>query len=404
MIEVKHLSKQYGSQMAVSDLSFTITPGGIYGFLGPNGAGKSTTMNIITGCLAATSGEVKIGGYDIFEQPKEAKSQIGYLPELPPLYMDQTVSEYLYFVARAKGIKKSEVQSELHTVIAETRIADVSEKMIKHLSKGYRQRVGIAQALLGNPEIIILDEPTVGLDPAQIIEIRDLIKNLGKKHTVILSSHILSEVQAICDNVLIIHKGKLVAFDKLENLSRTLSSGNVVEICCEATQGKMRSLLAEVPGIHSVKVQKKTKDICDAQLFVGENEPAEICREIFKVFAADGTVLQKLNPVTATLEDIFMRITSESEEEKVPEEAPRKKRFGFMKEAEDDMEEEESENSDQKLSESADESEPDQENAGLSDAQELVQEADPAQQEYVISDAQEDDIKNQTETKETETE
>ncbi len=298
--------------MAVSDLSFTIRPGGIYGFLGPNGAGKSTTMNIITGCLAATSGEVKIDGYDIFEQPKEAKKKIGYLPELPPLYADQTVREYLYFVARAKGIKKTEIESELHTVIEDTSIEDVSEKMIRHLSKGYRQRVGIAQALIGNPEIIILDEPTVGLDPAQIIEIRDLIKDLGKKHTVILSSHILSEVQAICDNVLIIHKGKLVAFDKLENLSRALSSGNTIEISCEAGEDKMRSLLAKVEGIDSVKVQNDAEEICDAILYVGENDPAAVCSEIFKVFAADGTVLQKLNPVTATLEDIFMRITSDS--------------------------------------------------------------------------------------------
>ncbi len=312
MIEVKHLNKKYGSQMAVSDLSFTIKPGGIYGFLGPNGAGKSTTMNIMTGCLAATSGEVKIDGYDIFEQPKEAKKKIGYLPELPPLYVDQTVREYLYFVARAKGIKKTEVESELHTVIEETSIEDVSGKMIRHLSKGYRQRVGIAQALIGNPEIIILDEPTVCLDPAQIIEIRDLIKDLGKKHTVILSSHILSEVQAICDNVLIIHKGKLVAFDKLENLSRTLSSGNTIEISCEAGEDKVRSLLANIDGINSVNVQNAAEEICDAMMYVGENDPAAVCREIFKVFAADGTVLQKLNPVTATLEDIFMRITSDS--------------------------------------------------------------------------------------------
>ncbi|MCD8333084.1 MAG: ABC transporter ATP-binding protein [Clostridiales bacterium] len=320
MIEVKNLSKRYGSQLAVSDLSFTITPGGIYGFLGPNGAGKTTTMNIITGCLAATSGEVRIGGYDIFEQPKEAKSLIGYLPELPPLYMDQTVTEYLYFVARAKGIKKPQIQQELDKVIEETRIGDVSEKMIQHLSKGYRQRVGIAQALLGNPEIIILDEPTVGLDPAQIIEIRDLIKALGEKHTVILSSHILSEIQAICDHVLIIHKGKLVAFDKLENLSKTLSSGNTIEICCECTSDQMQALLSDVDGINSVTIQEETGEICDAMLFVGEENPAMICREIFLTFANAGTVLQKLNPVQATLEDIFIRITSEREDTANPEE------------------------------------------------------------------------------------
>ncbi len=401
--------------MAVSDLSFTITPGGIYGFLGPNGAGKSTTMNIITGCLAATSGEVKIGGFDIFEQPKEAKSQIGYLPELPPLYMDQTVREYLYFVARAKGIKKSEVESELHTVIAETRIADVSEKMIRHLSKGYRQRVGIAQALLGNPEIIILDEPTVGLDPAQIIEIRDLIKTLGKKHTVILSSHILSEVQAICDNVLIIHKGKLVAFDKLENLSRTLSSGNTVEICCESTQEEMRELLSGVQGIDSITVQKETEETCDALLYVGEDDPAAICREIFKAFAADGTVLQKLNPVTATLEDIFIRITSEREAENISEESPKKGWFGRRKELPDewdsDPEEEESEDfsdpdmrAEKEVTGSAEGAEQVSEMTGLPDPQELVQEADSDPQEFVVNDSQQEDSEQITETEEAETE
>ncbi|MCD8148372.1 MAG: ABC transporter ATP-binding protein [Clostridiales bacterium] len=311
MIEVKNLTKQYGNHTAVSDLSFTITPGKIYGFLGPNGAGKTTTMNIITGCLAATSGEVKIGGYDIFEQPKEAKSLVGYLPEVPPLYMDQTPGEYLHFVARAKGMKRQEIQSELAKVIAETKIEEVADKMIRHLSKGYRQRVGIAQALLGNPEIIILDEPTVGLDPAQIIEIRELIKMLGRKHTVILSSHILSEIQAICDEVLIIHKGHLVVFDKLENLGKALSAGNMVEVCCETSATKMRKLLAPVKGITSIKIQEESKTFCSALLSVGDENPTEVCREVFLAYARDGAVLQKLNPVTATLEDIFMKITSD---------------------------------------------------------------------------------------------
>lgn len=311
LIEVRNLTKKYGNQTAVSDLSFTITPGKIYGFLGPNGAGKTTTMNIITGCLAATSGEVKIGGYDIFEQPKEAKSLVGYLPEVPPLYMDQTPREYLYFVARAKGMKRQEVQSELAKVIAETRIEDVADKMIRHLSKGYRQRVGIAQALLGNPEIIILDEPTVGLDPAQIIEIRELIKMLGRKHTVILSSHILSEIQAICDEVLIIHKGHLVVFDKLENLGRALSAGNMVEVRCETSAAKMRKLLAHVKGIASVKIEEESKTFCSALLSVGDEDPTKVCREVFLAYAHAGAVLQKLNPVSATLEDIFMKITSD---------------------------------------------------------------------------------------------
>ena len=192
MIEVSHLTKRYGNNLAVSDLTFTIEKGQIYGFLGPNGAGKSTTMNIMTGCLAASSGDVKIDGYDIFEQPLEAKKRIGYLPELPPLYMDRTPREYLTFVARAKGIAKSEITSQIARVMEVTQITDVADRLCKFLSKGYRQRVGIAQAILGDPAIIILDEPTVGLDPRQIIEIRNLIRKLGEDHTVLLSSHILS--------------------------------------------------------------------------------------------------------------------------------------------------------------------------------------------------------------------
>ncbi len=315
MIEVKHLTKRYGSHEAVSDLSFTFAEGKIYGFLGPNGAGKSTTMNIITGCLAATSGEVKIGGYDIFEQPMEAKKLIGYLPELPPLYMDQTVTEYLYFVARAKGFKKSETEEEIKKVIEETHIEDVADKLIKHLSKGYRQRVGIAQALIGSPEIIILDEPTVGLDPTQIVEIRDFIKELGENHTVVLSSHILSEVQAVCDEVLIIHKGKLVAFDKIENLSTALSSGNTIEICIEATADEASELFKDMEGVLSVSVKEEDENTCNVTLAVGEANPKEICREVFLICAKNEKVLQKLNPVKATLEDIFMRITTEQEEE-----------------------------------------------------------------------------------------
>ncbi len=315
MIEVKHLAKRYGDQLAVSDLSFTITPGQIYGFLGPNGAGKTTTMNIITGCLAATAGDVIVGGYDIFEQPKEAKKLIGYLPELPPLYMEQTVLEYLYFVARAKGLKRGELDEEIDKVVEETHIEDVAEKLIKHLSKGYRQRVGIAQALLGNPEIIILDEPTVGLDPAQIIEIRDLIKKLGEKHTVILSSHILSEIQAICDMVLIIHKGKLVAFDRPENLGQALSAGNTIEICAETSAAELRELLQHIEKISSIDVTEETEEGCSAVLNASEEYPGEICREVFLAFARNEKVLRKLNPVHATLEDIFIEMTGAAPED-----------------------------------------------------------------------------------------
>uniref|UniRef100_UPI003735FC02 ABC transporter ATP-binding protein n=1 Tax=Butyricicoccus sp. TaxID=2049021 RepID=UPI003735FC02 len=230
MITVEHLTKRYGNFTAVDDISFTIKDGHIYGFLGPNGAGKSTTMNIMTGCLSATSGEVKLNGYDIFEDGREAKKLIGYLPEIPPLYMEETPLEYLEFVASAKGIAKKDIPQEIRRVVHETHIEEMTNRLIKHLSKGYRQRVGIAQALLGNPQYIILDEPTVGLDPLQIIEIRDLIRELGVKHTVILSSHILSEVQTMCESVLIIAHGKLVAFDTPERLEKALTQTNKVEL------------------------------------------------------------------------------------------------------------------------------------------------------------------------------
>ena len=246
MIEVKNLCKRYGDHVAVDDLSFTIESGHVYGFLGPNGAGKSTTMNIITGCLAATSGSVTIDGYDIYEDAQEAKSRIGYLPEIPPLYQDMTVREYLMFVAKAKGVghgaewkdKKAvrqAIENQLAAAMAVTQLEDVENRLIKNLSKGYKQRVGIAQALLGGPEIIILDEPTVGLDPRQIIEIRDLIRELGKEHTVILSSHILSEVRSICDRLLIIAGGKLVAEDTPENLEAKYAPMTFEEIFLELT-------------------------------------------------------------------------------------------------------------------------------------------------------------------------
>lgn len=235
MIEVKHLCRKYGEHRAVDDLSFTIENGYVYGFLGPNGAGKSTTMNMITGCLAATSGQVLIDSYDIFEDAQEAKKRIGYLPEIPPLYQDMTVREFLNFVAKAKGVPKQALDEQLFSVVSLAGLEEVEERLIKNLSKGYKQRVGIAQALLANPEIIILDEPTVGLDPKQIIEVRDLIRELGKDHTVILSSHILSEVRSVCDRILIISKGKLVANDTSENLEKLYAPKSFEEIFLELT-------------------------------------------------------------------------------------------------------------------------------------------------------------------------
>ena len=235
MIRVEHLTKYYGDVMALNDLSFEIDEGHVYGFLGANGAGKSTTMNIMTGCLSATDGKVSIDGYDIFEKPEKAKKLMGYLPELPPLYMNETPAEYLRFVGEAKGLKGAELKRQVEEVMEQTNIGGIKNRLISALSKGYRQRVGIAQALLGNPKVIILDEPTVGLDPIQIIEIRDLIGQLGENHTVILSSHILSEVQAICEKVLIIAQGKLVAFDTPRNLEKLMLSSNQVSFTAEAS-------------------------------------------------------------------------------------------------------------------------------------------------------------------------
>ncbi len=314
MIQVEHLSKKYGDFLAVDDLSFTIEDGHIYGFLGPNGAGKSTTLNIMTGCLAATSGDIKIDGYDIYENEKEAKKLLGYLPEIPPLYVDQTPREYLSFVAEAKGISKADREAEIEKVIEETHIEDVADRLIKHLSKGYRQRVGIAQALLGNPSVIILDEPTVGLDPMQIIEIRDLIAELGKNHTVILSSHILSEVQAICEKVLIIYKGKLVAFDNQENLSKRLSSGNSIEIMAECNAKDLVNMIDSISDVTRYEIKKEEDGKTEATLYTDAEDPLDACRTVFKSFADGEVNLLTLNPVKTTLEDIFIELTSTEED------------------------------------------------------------------------------------------
>ena len=246
MIEVKNLTKYYGNHKAVDHISFSIKEGTVCGFLGPNGAGKSTTMNIMTGCLSATSGNVSIGEYDIFEQPIEAKKMIGYLPEQPPLYLEETPREYLRFVAQAKKIPRESIREEIENVMKETQITEVADRLIKNLSKGYRQRVGIAQTLLGNPKVIILDEPTVGLDPIQVIEIRDLIKSLGQKHTVILSSHILSEVQHMCDEILIISKGKLIAYDTAENLEKMMAPKASIEVLTDASLEECQKVLGLV--------------------------------------------------------------------------------------------------------------------------------------------------------------
>lgn len=312
MISVEHLTKCYGDFIAVNDLSFEIDEGHVYGFLGANGAGKSTTMNIMTGCLSATKGHVKIDGYDIFEEPEKAKKLIGYLPEQPPLYMSETPLEYLKFVGEAKGLRGAELKQQIEDVIQRTKIEDVKNRCISTLSKGYKQRVGIAQALLGNPKVIILDEPTVGLDPIQIIEIRDLIKELGKTHTVIFSSHILSEVQAICDQILIISKGKLVAFEKTENMEKLLLTPNEIIITTDAAREEVKEILAGISHIIDTSIEEKAAEYVVAHVKTDHDNIYEISRAIFSAFAAKGKVLLEMTLKKANLEDVFIELTENS--------------------------------------------------------------------------------------------
>lgn len=309
MIEVKHLTKRYGNHVAVNDLNFTIDKGKVYGFLGPNGAGKSTTMNIITGCLGATEGEVLIDGHSIAEEPMQAKRLIGYLPEQPPVYMDMTPAEYLDFVARAKGIPAKERAQQIETVTEKTRIQDVRNRLIRNLSKGYRQRVGIAQALLGRPEIIILDEPTVGLDPAQIIEIRELIRELGKEHTLVLSSHILSEVQAVCDAIMIISKGRLVASDTSENLTALFAGTVTLNLDVRATEDAARKVLDTVPGIEDMALSAGDPGVTHVQFKPEEDQ--DIRETLFFAFAKAGLPILSMMQNHASLEDVFLELTQD---------------------------------------------------------------------------------------------
>ena len=313
MIEVKHLTKRYGSHTAVSDLSFTIEKGHIYGFLGPNGAGKSTTMNILTGCLAATSGSVTIDGHDIFEEEQAAKSRIGYLPEILPLYPDRTPREYLNFVAQAKKVPAPQRAGQIRKVMEMTGITEVSDRLIRNPSKGYRQRVGIAQALLGDPEIIILDEPTVGLDPRQITEIRELIQLLGRDHTVILSSHILSEVQAVCETVMIISKGRLVACDSTDNLEKRFAGDTTVELTVEAGKEEIPQILKPMDGITNCTMEENGSY---GNLRLETGAPADaICRQLFFAFSSAGRAILRMTTARASLEDIFLELTEDEKKE-----------------------------------------------------------------------------------------
>lgn len=328
MIEVKHLTKKYGTHLAVDDLSFTIEKGRIYGFLGPNGAGKSTTMNIMTGYIGATSGEVSINGHNILEEPEKAKKCIGYLPEIPPLYLDMTVSEYLYFAAELKKIPKVKREEQVLKVMELIKLDHMKNRLIRNLSKGYKQRTGLAAAILDFPDIIILDEPTVGLDPKQIIEIRELIRTLAKDHTVILSSHILAEVQEICDDILIISKGKLVAEGSPEQLEDLTHGKESVELTIQANKDCIKQILSGFSEIDDITWLDVNENNCHIQINTSK-DTQELCADLSLAFAQEKMPVTQMFVNKATLEDIFLKLTGDDLTVNEPESSEKtsKKRF-----------------------------------------------------------------------------
>lgn len=314
MIEIQNVSKRYGNKLAVNDVSFTIKKGEILGFLGRNGAGKSTTMNIVTGYISASSGRVLLDGHDILEEPREVKRRIGYLPEMPPLYMDMTVDEYLKFVCAIKDVKPSYVKSHLDDITELIRITDVRKRLIKNLSKGYKQRVGMAQALVGNPEVVIMDEPTVGLDPKQIIEIRKLIKQLGEDHTIVLSSHILHEVADVCERVVIINQGKIVAQDTLDNLTRNISDTSRFRLRIAGPERDVYKAIRDIPGTRSVD-EMGCKEPESYDFLVEADRGADIRRPLFNQMSKMGCPILMLRPMDIELEDIFLQLTTDKGED-----------------------------------------------------------------------------------------
>ena len=307
MIEVKNITKKYGSVTAVDNISFTIKEGEIIGLLGPNGAGKSTTMNMITGYIEPTEGEILINGYDISKKPKKAKSQIGYMPEGVPLYYDLTVKEFVTYMAELKKVDRKTRKEKVEKIIEQTGLKDVEKKLTRNLSRGYKQRVSMAGALVGEPQILILDEPTVGLDPKQITEIRALIKELGKTHTIILSSHILSEVSQICNKVIIINKGKLIAIDTPENLEKKVSNNNSTYVTVEDTENKMDSIKEKIPEIKEIKLIKENED--GTKQYVLESEAdVDLRKIIFTEFAKENITIFEMKQADSTLEDAFMKL------------------------------------------------------------------------------------------------
>jgi len=313
MIEIQNLTKRYGQITAVNNISFTVDKGEILGFLGPNGAGKSTTMNIITGYIPSTEGTVKVDGYDILESPREVKKRIGFLPEQPPVYMDMTVIDYLNFVADLKKVDKKQKRSQISDIMELVKIGDHRNRLIKNLSKGYKQRVGLAQALVGSPEVLILDEPTVGLDPKQIIEIRKLIKALGKEHTIILSSHILPEVSAVCERIVIINKGEIAAIDTPENLSKGLGSASKLTATISGPRSSVENAIREIYGVKYVEATS-SKDSDTTTYVIESDKDVDIRKPLFFAMARLGYPIIELKSLSMSLEDIFLQIVTEEKE------------------------------------------------------------------------------------------
>ncbi len=311
MIEISHLTKKYGDQTAVDNLTLQMESGKIYGFLGPNGAGKSTTMNMITGYIASTDGSVKINGYDILKQPEQARKCVGYLPEQPPLYMDMTTAEYLRFTANLKKIPKDKKRQYIEEAMELTKITDIKNRLIRNLSKGYRQRVGFAQAVLGYPDVIILDEPTVGLDPQQMIEIRSLIRSLGRQHTVILSSHILSEVREVCEHIFIISKGRLTASDTTENLIARMSGEQELHLLVKGQQDAVVKILSQAHGIASQSVKAASESGCQRAVLRAK-QGTDIRADIFYLFAQAGIPILEMTAAGKSLEQVFLELTDQS--------------------------------------------------------------------------------------------
>lgn len=318
MIQVENITKRYGSFTAVENINFEIEEGEIVGFLGPNGAGKSTTMNMITGFIEPTSGKIIVDGYDISKKPRKAKRQIGYMPEGVPLYSDLTVKEFVTYMAELKGVPRKEKKEKVQKAIKETGLTDVQNKLTRNLSRGYKQRVSMAGALVSDPKVIILDEPTVGLDPKQVTEIRALIKELGKEHTVILSSHILSEVSQICNRVIIINNGKIVAIDTPENLEKKVVKDNSVYVTVEDNDNKIETIKEKLPEIKEIKLVTENEDKTKKYIITAD-EDADLRKSIFETFAKEGITIFEMKKSDATLEDAFMQLIDSKEETNVEE-------------------------------------------------------------------------------------